>query len=471
MNKTLDLDKTVAELIEEYPELKGILADLGFKGVTNPVALKTLARNMTLPKGAEKLGIPLDDVKTRLRSEGFSIKGERKEHLSDTERKELIESYIRRLNGGEDLESVRADFVEKFDKVSVDEIIAVEQELINGGMPAKEVRSLCDIHSALFHGMTEGEVDKENAIPLMKPVDMVPKSHPISALRRENDAIGEKLKAIDTDAPDLPAKLKELKEIKKHYGKKADLIYPFLSQHGITGPSTVMWGVDDEIYGEISALARESERGVNDDIRERTKKVVGRAEEMVYKEENILYDFAIKNFTDEDWYRIYADLSNRGWAFVEPPGKWDAAEAWLAEQKANAEDISEGVVHFPTGDLTVAQAKVILDILPVQVTFIDDKEVLRYFSDNQKVFSRPTSALGRDAYNCHPGDVIPMVKRLIADFKAGTKDHMEVWMPRPDDPVRTLYLPVWDGDRYLGTLEVVQQFGGVKDELMKIWKE
>lgn len=484
MSKEIDFERSVAELIAEYPELKQVMADIGFTGVTNPVALKTVAKKMTIPKGAAKMGIPMEKVVSGLEAAGFTIKGkeaapekvpEPVPEPDPNDRQALIESYIRRLNEGESIESVRKDFVANFENVSSEEIIQVEQKLIDEGMPAEDVRSLCDVHSALFHGMTVSEEDRANAIPLMKPTDMVPKGHPISVLRAENTAIQAKLDAVDPDSPGLSEQLEELKQLRRHYGKKADLIYPYLSKHGVTGPSNVMWGVDDEILQEISALAKltaalaEASEAPSDEVKDRVRKVVERAKEMIYKEENILFDFAVKNLDEEDWFRIYRDMPSRGWAFIDPPESWPEAEEWLARQDSAAEGMADGIIRTPTGDMTVRQFRLIANLLPVEVTFIDENEVLRYFSDNQEVFSRPTSALGRDAYLCHPGYVVPMVKQLIADFKSGERDTMEVWIPKPENPVRTLYMAVRDGDGYVGTIEVVQQFGGLKDKLTEIW--
>lgn len=487
MSKEIDFEKSVADLIAEYPELKQVMADIGFTGVTNPVALKTVAKKMTIPKGAAKMGIPMEKVVSGLEAAGFSIKGQEEpapvveeEHagtaaVDPNDRQALIESYIRRLNEGESIESVRKDFVDNFENVSSEEIIQVEQKLIDEGMPAEDVRSLCDVHSALFHGMTVSEEDKANAIPLMKATDMVPPGHPISVMRAENTAIQAKLDAVDPDSPDLPKQLEELKQLRRHYGKKADLIYPYLSKHGVTGPSNVMWGVDDEILQEISALAKltaalaDASEKPSDEVKDRVRKVVERAKEMIYKEENILFDFAVKNLDKEDWYRIYRDLPSRGWAFIDEPAKWPEAQEWLDAQDAAAQTMADGVIRLPTGEMTVRQLRCIADLLPVEVTFIDENEILRYFSNNQKVFSRPTSSLGRDAYLCHPGYVVPMVKQLIADFKSGERDTMEVWIPKPENPVRTLYMAVRDGNDYIGTIEVVQQFGGLRDKLTEIW--
>ncbi|MEE8179575.1 MAG: DUF1858 domain-containing protein [bacterium] len=72
--KELDLKKSVYELTETYPELIGILKDLGFLGVINPLVRKTLGRKTTIPQGCEKQGKDLNEMITKLEEQGFKAK-------------------------------------------------------------------------------------------------------------------------------------------------------------------------------------------------------------------------------------------------------------------------------------------------------------------------------------------------------------------------------------------------------------
>lgn len=72
--KEIDLKKSVYDLIEDYPELIGILKELGFLGVANPVVRNTLGRVMTIPQGCQKQGKDLAEVTRELEAKGFTIK-------------------------------------------------------------------------------------------------------------------------------------------------------------------------------------------------------------------------------------------------------------------------------------------------------------------------------------------------------------------------------------------------------------
>ena len=169
MAKKLDLNKTVFELTEQYPELIDIMAKLGFTEITKKPVLHSVGKIMTIPKGAKMKNISMMDVVSSLVANGFELIGDMPDikipdapaapaavPLSD-DRTEQLKSYLRRLGVGEDLESVRADFVRDFGEVDAAEIMKAEQELMKEGTPLSEVQRLCDIHSALFHGATREE--------------------------------------------------------------------------------------------------------------------------------------------------------------------------------------------------------------------------------------------------------------------------------------------------------------------------
>ena len=223
--KQLDLNKTVYELTNEYPEVKDIMVELGFKDITSPAAMNFMGRVMTIPKGALIKGISMDKVVETFENNGFEVKGYTRQHaevilLDDAEdRNAKLKKLILRLNQGEDLESVRADFVKDFESVSVHDIVKAEQGLIDDGVPMNEVQRLCDLHSALFHGKTEAELWAEEEAELNDSKDIrVEKGHPVDILRRENKALEAIIEKAEEhlakdDVEDLVYELKILKKI------------------------------------------------------------------------------------------------------------------------------------------------------------------------------------------------------------------------------------------------------------------
>lgn len=171
MAKKLDLNKTVYELTQEYPELIEIMAGLGFTEIIKKPMLHSVGKIMTIPKGAKMKNISMMDVVTTLMGKGFELVGEMPDMSSAPQagaektnvnnppasRTEQLKTYLKRLGEGEKLETVRADFVREFSDVEASEIMQAEQELMKEGTPLSEVQRLCDVHSALFHGATTEE--------------------------------------------------------------------------------------------------------------------------------------------------------------------------------------------------------------------------------------------------------------------------------------------------------------------------
>lgn len=173
MAKQLDLNRSVFELAQEYPELIDVMAELGFSKIAKKPVLHSVGKIMTIPKGAKMKGIPMERILDAFKAHDFAVIGaegaeekkEQQEANTDSvevpatpeTRTEQLKAYLRRLGAGEDLESVRADFVTHFKDVEASEIMKAEQELMQEGTPLSEVQMLCDIHSALFHGATKEE--------------------------------------------------------------------------------------------------------------------------------------------------------------------------------------------------------------------------------------------------------------------------------------------------------------------------
>lgn len=499
MEKKLDLSRSVYELVTEYPELADILYNLGLKDIKNPNMFHSVAKLMTIPKGAKMRGIPMEKVIFALMSNGFTLEGNMpsnvvKEETKPEEKKEeplsrteQLKNYLRRLSKGESLESVRADFVSRFSDVEAYEIMEAEQELMEEGVPLNEVQQLCDIHSALFHGATreeqianaEEEVmasqqrawmkqmqEEEEAAEEKKDPKEI-KGHPLSAFTKENivlaSLIEDAFKRLDAHQ-ELGELFPQIRELSIHYAKKGDLLYPLLkTRYDITGPSEVMWTVDDEIRDELNQLAKIEDHDTSYEARLRA--VLKRAQEMIYKEDNILFPICAENFTEEEWFTIYQDSKDYPVCFGVEKEVWDKAEA---NKVAKATDIKEGEVVLPSGHMTVAQLTAVLNTIPLEISFVDDKNINRYFNEGHKAFKRPSMALDREVFTCHPPKIEPMVREILDSFRSGEKDSVDVWMNKNGRTYLVRYMAVRDKQKnYLGALEVVQDMEFAREHFAK----
>ena len=400
--------------------------------------------------------------------------------VQDSERVEQLKSFLKRLGTGEELGAVREDFVSQFAHVEASEIMKAEQGLMREGTPLAEVQQLCDLHSALFHGSTiheqmdaehakveavlEAQEKSQSVVTLVETV-----GHPLNRLTEENKALDALIEATKVKVASKTATVDDVNEVRQvsiHYAKKGDLLYPHLKvAYDISGPSLVMWTVDGDIRDGFGRLARAE--SIDDAWYEEFDGLLTRAQEMIYKEQNILFPICAENFSTEEWYQIYKDTAQYEEIFGVKRTVWTEAEAALATQTTNASG-DDNTIALIGGSLTVDQLNAMLNTMPMEVTFVDHEDINRYFNDGEKVFKRPTTAIGRDVYSCHPPKIEPIVRGIIESFRKGERDNVAVWLEKVGRPFYVNYMAVRDqNNNYLGTLELVQDMQFAKDHFKR----
>ncbi len=455
MEKIIDLDMTVADLVSKYPDIKDVLIEIGFKELQNKLMLNSVGKFMTLKRGSVVKNISMDIIKRKLIEHGYTIK-ESEISNDDKARLDKLKTFIERLSQGEDIETVRADFAKEFSDVDSKEIMKAEEEIIASGVPIKEVQKLCDVHSALFHGATETEKGKK-----LKAIDEL--GHPIYNLHMENNVISELIdEALALlDKKDYSAvDIEKLRKIRVHYTKKGDLIYPLLKvKYNIPGPSDVMWSVDDEIRDAFKKLDTDNR---DEAWAEALKKNLQRAKEMIYKEENILFPTIEDKFTDEEWHNIYEDFKAYSGG-LRDDDEWKRDTSNTNEAKSSYQS---SMIELKGGHFRLDELEALLNTMPYEITFVDANDINAFFNDNgrEKLFKRPMTAIGRDVYSCHPPKIETMVREIIGMFKSGAKDQLGIWMNKEGHDCYVLYMAVRDETgKYLGTMELVQEMDFAKE--------
>lgn len=383
-----------------------------------------------------------------------------------------LKKLIMELHDGKPIEEVKPKFEKIIEGISVSEISQLEQTLIMEGMPVSEVQRLCDVHAALFKGSIE-EIHREE-----KPEDIP--GHPIHTFKLENERIQklideeiqplvDELKQADSSSviSKLRKKLSTLMEIDKHYSRKENLLFPYLEKYGITAPPMVMWGVDDEIRAELKAIKDllASYQGNREEIIQKIEQALHKVSEMIFKEEKILFPMALEKLTEDEWASIAEESDEIGYTFVNPERVWkperNKTKKEIVEKKQPQQ---EGVVPFETGSLTFKELDVLLNNLPIDITFVDKDDVVRYFSQaKDRIFTRTKAAIGRKVQNCHPPSSMHIVEKILEDFKSGRKDKEEFWLQMGDKYVYIRYLALRDENgEYLGTLEVTQNIAPIQ---------
>ena len=383
-----------------------------------------------------------------------------------------LKEIIQHLHEGEAPEAVKGQLREMVKQTDACEIMAMEQELIAGGMPVEEVRSMCDLHS---------QVTREVLVQF--PAKPLAAGHPVDTFRRENAALREVIQRLRLTTDEISALLEseecnalllrlrqcanELMDIDKHYQRKEHVLFSFLERHGISGPSKVMWAKDDDIRTALkkmnnavhncAPLAPDCKRICCDLI----QPVLAAVEEMIFKEENILLPMAQQTLTENEWGEVWVSSPKYGWCLVEPQ------KGYLPPKSAGALTAvvpGSGSIMMPSGHVTVEQLTAVLSILPLDLTFVDADDRVAFFTEGpDRVFARSKAIIGRKVQHCHPPSSVDVVDRILNDFRSGRHDVAEFWIDFHGKFVHIRYFAVRDEQRtYLGTVELTQDIAPLR---------
>ncbi len=389
---------------------------------------------------------------------------------SKDQKKRIMKEIITELHKGLSVEEAKDRFEREIGSITSTEIAEVEQSLIDEGLSPDEIKKFCNVHALLFKSTLEKSTVKEKS-----------PAHPIFLFELENREIEKvtgKIREIknnvgtyelDSLKKELNTLFNELKNIEIHYVRKEQLLFPYLEKYGFHGPSKVMWGKDNEIrdllknnFEEIKKINGKQE--LDKYFKTNLDPLIEEVEGMIFKEETILFPTSLEKLAVDDWVEILKESDDVGYVFIEKPKE---AASLIQELKGAVTDepsVKDNVITFPTGKLEVNELMKILDKLPVDITFVDKDDRVKYFSNNKdRIFVRTRSVLGRSVQNCHPPQSVNVVEEIVTSFKEGKKDSVDFWINLNEKIVYIRYYAIRnDEGNYLGTLEVTQDITDVK---------
>jgi hypothetical protein len=383
------------------------------------------------------------------------------------ERRKLLKHMIQQLHEGITPEQVKQRIADLLKSIPHGDVVSVEQELIAEGLPEDEVLKLCDLH----HQVLSDALDNSQA-------KVAPPGHPVDAFIKENLEVKAVCAEIEvlisktettTDAValknNLLSGLNRLMDVDKHYRRKENLLFPFLEKNDITGPPKVMWGKHDEIRELLkNGILSLRETGDASEIAAICKLVIAPAIEavvgMTMKEEQILLPMCMDVLTEADWYDIYQQTGEIGFCLYDPQEEWKPEG--LEEKQIGSEEVER--VCLPSGSFTPKELEAMLNILPIDITFVDRNDKVKYFSQGEeRIFDRNRAILGRDVRMCHPPASMHIVDQIIEDFKAGRQKCAPFWIQMGDQFVHIAYYAMRDEDgNYLGTVEMSQNIAPLR---------
>ncbi len=381
--------------------------------------------------------------------------------MSPLERQEKLKELMLRLHQGEKEKIIQEEFNKHFDSVSPYEIQVMERNLMQEGITYEEIMRLCKIHASLM----SAKVEAGEGMP-----DFEKEGHPVMVLKKENLALRgaidriERLLQVYLSSKDeellkgLKRQIGLLDQFENHYLRKEYALFPIMESKGITAPPKVMWGVHDEIR-EIYKNFKQAFHNQTDDVMEQFLAAKEELLEMIFKEENILIPMIAQAFHVDDWEKMAQDTLQYGYCIVTPEAEWKVEKKSSTVQ--SKEEIQEtGDIPLSTGSLSLEQLDLLLNLLPMELSFVDKDNIVKYYNEGngeEKIFKRTKSAIGRDVINCHPPKSHAIVKQLFEQLKSGQKEKEEMWFKKEDKMIHVTYHAVRNTQgEYMGVLEYVQ---------------
>jgi PAS domain S-box-containing protein len=388
-------------------------------------------------------------------------------------KKKVLKELIEKLHAGAKPDAIKESFKEILKDVSPTEIAQVEEELIKEGMPKEEIQKLCEVHLSVFQESLEKE---KTLAPPGHPIRILMEEHKI--LLRFANEFREVAKEITTKLGNNEAHIEKMKhlgdlaehfkESESHYLREENVLFPYLEKHGITQPPAIMWMEHDKIRGtekNIYKLLEAHDNMVPQDFTKQLKEMAISLADVLsshfYKENNVLFPTALKVIGENEWKDIRHQFDEIGYCSFTP----QFARITTEEMRApTSKPEIEGMIPFETGSLSREQIEAIFGTLPVEITFIDKEDSVRYFSQpKEMIFSRTKAIIGRQVQLCHPQKSIHLVNRILEDFKSGKRGVAEFWINLEGKLVHIRYFAVRNKNgEYLGCLEVTQDITAIK---------
>ena len=282
----------------------------------------------------------------------------------------------------------------------------------------------------------------------------LPADHPLSHYYQENDTLRGILKEI-VDLVQYPLIKNQwlelydrLEKYKIHFSRKQNQLYSALERHGFDRPTDTMWLLDDFIRDEINKARSLLDADKDDEFIAMQQTIVDDLRDLMAKEETILYPTSLALIPTAEFEQMKAGDREIGYAWgqtaqqaepVKAAPKSKAADGDLAADLAallakygHKTASPQQTFDVSTGNLTLDQINLIYRHLPVDITYVDENEIVRFYSDTKhRVFPRSKNVIGRQVQNCHPRTSVFVVMEIIEKFRSGEQSKAEFWINKP----------------------------------------
>ena len=394
------------------------------------------------------------------------------------------------LDGKLSLEEGNRILKEKLGTCTPDEFAYAEQSL-KGVYKDEEILEKMDDLLDLFDGV------------LVRAENEYPENHPLWAYLEEINAVEK----VALEADELLKQEKFIKnpwlgvfdslaEWRTHLSRKQNQLYPMLEDHGFDRPTRIMWTFDDAVRDAISASYALLREDKYEEFLASVPETLAKLRDLNSKELEVLLPTSYKLLSDEEFVRMSKNDHEIGYAIIQAPGLYvvpginDSAAQLNGNNSAQGGAVSneflndlagllskyvgpvggapvgkDAVFDVATGKLTLEQINLLFRHLPVDLSYVDENELVKFYSDTaHRIFPRSANVIGREVKNCHPAKSVHIVEEIVEKFRSGEQSQAEFWINKPGLFIYVIYTAVRDENgKFRGVLEMMQDCTHIRE--------
>ena len=394
------------------------------------------------------------------------------------------------LDGKLSLEEGNRILKEKLGTCTPDEFAYAEQSL-KGVYKDEEILDKMDDLLNLFDGV------------LVRAENEYPENHPLWAYLEEINAVEK----VALEADELLKQDKFIKnpwlgvfdslaEWRIHLSRKQNQLYPMLENHGFDRPTRIMWTFDDGVRDSISASYALLREDKYEEFLASVPETLAKLRDLNSKELEVLLPTSFKLLSDEEFVRMSKNDHEIGYAIINAPGLYvvpgindsaaslngNAASQNSAVSNEFLNDLAgllskyvgpvggtavskDAVLDVATGKLTLEQINLLFRHLPVDLSYVDENELVKFYSDTpHRIFPRSANVIGREVKNCHPAKSVHVVEEIVEKFRSGEQSQAEFWINKPGLFIYVIYTAVRDEHgKFRGVLEMMQDCTHIRE--------
>ncbi|MDP3915915.1 MAG: PAS domain-containing protein [Bacteroidota bacterium] len=257
----------------------------------------------------------------------------------------------------------------------------------------------------------------------------------------------------------LREKFADLSKMDLHYQIKENVLFPLIEAYM---PDyyclQVMWSLHDDIRANIKTIVGLlAEPGF--DLKQFNRLAGDVFFDMYairFREERILFPVALELIPEKELSLLLNHSIEIGFPFIHPEIK--------IQEASTSETTPSGEIDLKTGFLSAEQIVLIFNHLPVDITYVDEFGMVKFFSTPEKrIFRRTNSIIGREVKNCHPPESVHVVEQIVEAFRNGEKDKASFWIQMKSEFILIQYFAIRDEHgNYRGVVEVSQEITEIR---------